>query len=324
MQVAWLEDQQPLLSVFVADGAGSVSQGGEGAMLAVNEAMAYMSQKVQGGELGLNDVLATDIVLTIRQRLFAEAEAKELAVRDFACTFLGLISSANGTLIMQIGDGGVVVDLGHGLQLPLTPMVGEYANMTHFITDDDAVSRLETYTSTERAHKVAAFTDGIQRLALNMLDNSPHVPFFTPFFNGLASATQEQLDLLPELLKQFLSEGAVYDIEEFVDSVAKIYHTPPPALKQDKLAFMAATADAQLLNYVAWPQATLHGGRGGKVIGFMMPKVSGKEPIHMIYSPRHIVARVTLTVRGIFYSMLRAILLHLLLRFTSTGTSWVT
>lgn len=48
-------------------------------------------------------------------------------------------------------------------------------------------------------------------------------------------------------------EGAVYDIEEFVDSVAKIYHTPPPALKQDKLAFMAATADAQLLNYVAWP-----------------------------------------------------------------------
>ncbi len=103
---------------------------------------------------------------------------------------------------MQIGDGGVVVDLGHGLQLPLTPMVGEYANMTHFITDDDAVSRLETYTSTERAHKVAAFTDGIQRLALNMLNNSPHVPFY-PVFNGLASATQEQLDLLPELLKQF-------------------------------------------------------------------------------------------------------------------------
>eukprot|EP01083_Nonionella_stella_P060611 158210_1 len=66
-----------------------------------------------------------------------------------------------------------------------------------------------------------------------------------------------------------------------------IINAPPPALKQDKLAFMAATADAQLLNYVAWPQATLHGGRGGKVIGFMMPKVSGKEPIHMIYSPAH-------------------------------------
>ncbi|MGQ7182510.1 protein phosphatase 2C domain-containing protein, partial [Escherichia coli] len=106
----------PLLVMFLADGAGSVSQGGEGATLAVNEAMAYMSQKVQGGELGLNDILATDIVLTVCQRLFAEAEAKELAVRDFACTFLGLISSPDGTLIMQIGDGGVVVDFGHGLQ----------------------------------------------------------------------------------------------------------------------------------------------------------------------------------------------------------------
>lgn len=53
MQVARLEDQQPLLSVFVADGAGSVSQGGEGAMLAVNEAMAYMSQKCRAGNWGL-------------------------------------------------------------------------------------------------------------------------------------------------------------------------------------------------------------------------------------------------------------------------------
>lgn len=35
------------------------------------------------------------------------------------------------------------------------------------------------------------------------------MPFFTPFFNGLAAATQEQLDLLPELLKQFLSSPAV-------------------------------------------------------------------------------------------------------------------
>ena len=93
-----------------------------------------------------------------------------------------------------------MVDFGHGLQLPLTPMVGEYANMTHFITDEDAVSRLETFTSTERVHKVAAFTDGIQRLALNMLDNSPHVPFFTPFFIGLAAAAAEKQDFLSNLI----------------------------------------------------------------------------------------------------------------------------
>ena len=29
MQVVWINDQQPLLVMFLADGAGSVSQGGE-------------------------------------------------------------------------------------------------------------------------------------------------------------------------------------------------------------------------------------------------------------------------------------------------------
>ncbi len=54
-RLPWLNDQQPLLVMFLADGAGSVSQGGgEGAMLAVNEAMAYMSQKSAGwGNWGL-------------------------------------------------------------------------------------------------------------------------------------------------------------------------------------------------------------------------------------------------------------------------------
>ena len=89
MQIAWLNDQQPLLSVFVADGAGSVSQGGEGAMLAVNEAMAYMSQKVQGGELGLNDVLATNMVLTIRQRLLPRRKPKRISGSRFCLHISG-------------------------------------------------------------------------------------------------------------------------------------------------------------------------------------------------------------------------------------------
>ncbi len=89
MQIAWLNDQQPLLSVFVADGAGSVSQGGEGAMLAVNEAMAYMSQKVQGGELGLNDVLATNMVLTIRQRLFCRGGSQRISGSRFCLHISG-------------------------------------------------------------------------------------------------------------------------------------------------------------------------------------------------------------------------------------------
>lgn len=82
-------------------------------------------------------------------------------------------------------------------------------------------------------------------------------------------------------------EGAVFEVPSLSGQVAKLYHKAPDAKKQAKLSFMASTADTQLLDYVAWPQDTLHPSRGGPVIGFLMPKVSGKDPIHMVYSPAH-------------------------------------
>ena len=82
-------------------------------------------------------------------------------------------------------------------------------------------------------------------------------------------------------------EGSVFEVPSMPGQVAKIYHKPQDTKKQAKLSFMAESADQQLLNYVAWPQETLHRARGGPVVGFLMPKVSGKDPIHMVYSPAH-------------------------------------
>ena len=82
-------------------------------------------------------------------------------------------------------------------------------------------------------------------------------------------------------------EGSVFDVPSLESQVAKLYHKQPGTRKQEKLSFMAATADQQLLSYVAWPQETLHSKYGGPVVGFLMPKVAGKDPIHMVYSPAH-------------------------------------
>ncbi|HEY1399386.1 helix-hairpin-helix domain-containing protein [Roseateles sp.] len=82
-------------------------------------------------------------------------------------------------------------------------------------------------------------------------------------------------------------EGSVFEVPASAEQVAKLYHKPPDAKKQAKLSFMAATADSKLTRYAAWPQETLHNGKGGSVIGFLMPKVTGREPIHMVYSPAH-------------------------------------
>lgn len=82
-------------------------------------------------------------------------------------------------------------------------------------------------------------------------------------------------------------EGAVYEAPSKAGMVAKLYLSPPEAQKQAKLTFMAQSAEASLLKYAAWPQDTLHKQRGGPVIGFLMGKVTGKDPVHVVYGPKH-------------------------------------
>lgn len=82
-------------------------------------------------------------------------------------------------------------------------------------------------------------------------------------------------------------EGSVFEVPSLANQVAKIYHKAPDSKKQAKLSFMSSTADAALLKYVAWPQETLHLVPGGPVLGFLMPKVSSRDPVHMVYSPAH-------------------------------------
>ena len=206
-----LADGQLLLSIFVADGAGSAAKGGEGGELAIEAAASFVARKVDQGSFNLGDELATDLVTAVRNRINAAAEAEGLKVRDFACTFLGVLSTAKGSLVLQIGDGGVVLDTGEGLEVAVVPMSGEYANMTHFVTDEDALTALATKTYPTRVLKAAAFTDGIQRLGLNLASNTPHEPFFAPFFNGMTRATAEQEDELHGLLVRFLSSQPVND-----------------------------------------------------------------------------------------------------------------
>jgi hypothetical protein len=87
-------------------------------------------------------------------------------------------------------------------------MSGEYANMTRFVTDDDAVTVLKSRVYQAPVTKVAAFSDGLQRLALNMLANTPYEPFFALFFKVLSSVGDGKEDELTAALVKFLnSEG---------------------------------------------------------------------------------------------------------------------
>lgn len=209
VQLDPLPNNDRLLSLFVSDGAGSAVKGGEGAELAIEAAAGFIKKKLEQGEFNLTRDLATEMINAIRDCILTAANNAGLKSRDYACTFLGLLSMEGATLVLQVGDGGVVLDFGAGLELAVVPMSGEYANMTHFVTDEKVDGVLETKIYQNRALKVAAFTDGIQRLALSLTTNTPHKPFFSPFFDSMAKATAEQEEQLQPLLVNFLGSQAV-------------------------------------------------------------------------------------------------------------------
>ncbi|MGE8067062.1 PP2C family serine/threonine-protein phosphatase [Pseudomonas sp. NPDC089569] len=197
------------LAMFVADGAGSASLSEIGAQMAIDIANDFALQLMSEPEIGLNDSLAVEIVREIRSAIYATAEEEGRTARDYACTFLGLLSSDLGTLVFQIGDGAVVLDVGNDLELAIPPQCGEYANQTFFITDVSALDSLVTRLYAAPAIQVAAFSDGIQRLALDIASNTPHKPFFAPFFNVLATVSAETRDQIPGALAAFLSSDKV-------------------------------------------------------------------------------------------------------------------
>lgn len=199
----------PLLSVFVCDGAGSASRGGKGADEAIQAAAKFLEKYVAQVEFGLNDEWAVGCITAVREHLYQLAAAENLVPREFACTFLGVIVVPTAALAFQIGDGGIVLDAGNGLELAVEPMSGEYANMTHFVTDDDAVTLLKSRVYQSQVTKVAAFSDGLQRLALNMTSNTPHEPFFAPFFKVLSTVGQDKEDELTAALVEFLNSERV-------------------------------------------------------------------------------------------------------------------
>lgn len=208
-QVDTLPSGQPVLSIFVADGAGSAVQGGEGAELAIQAAADFLSGLTTQTDFALTEDVAYQCVDAIRTRLLRQAEMQQLRPRDFACTFLGLVSTTHATLVMQIGDGGMALDVGNGLEVPVVPMSGMYANMTHFITDEDAVVQMVTKRYGQPVKCAAVFSDGLQRLALNLTDNTVHEPFFTPLFGVMAKVTEDQEEQLQGALVRFLSSDSI-------------------------------------------------------------------------------------------------------------------
>lgn len=200
---------EPVLSIFVADGAGGAACGGTGAALAVQTADALLGALLRHEVWRLDATLAAEVLQAVRLDLYDAAAAQQRLPRDYACTLIGLVSTPTASLAMQIGDGGLVLDTGAGLEVPIAPMIGEYANSTRFVTDADAPVRWTHRFYPAPVQRAAAFSDGLQGLALDLATLQPHAPLFDGLFAALTSAPPEQNELLPEALARFLDSEQV-------------------------------------------------------------------------------------------------------------------
>jgi DNA-binding helix-hairpin-helix protein with protein kinase domain len=80
-------------------------------------------------------------------------------------------------------------------------------------------------------------------------------------------------------------EGAVYEIGDTPDLLAKVYEKEVSSEKAAKLAAMARMINPALLAISAWPTDILYDRSGGQLRGFVMPRIAGHHEIHVLYSP---------------------------------------
>jgi len=209
------------LLVAVADGAGSAARSRDGATCAVEAAIAYLAnltfpdltnqQTCDKEEPDLEptwEPLLREALTTAKTAVVEQAEAAGLPPRDYASTLILLVASPAGVAVAQIGDGAAVMMDESGTLMALTqPQQGEYANQTTFLTSEGAIAQAEISLQPIPAQGIALFSDGLQRLALQMPEGTPHNGFFSPLFQFINQDLE--LDGANAQLQDFLTSPRV-------------------------------------------------------------------------------------------------------------------
>lgn len=197
------------LIACVADGAGSAKFSDAGSAIAsqaiVERAAAFLEAGGKLPQLEKQDVLRW--CEDVRGRIGREAADRNCETRSLATTICAALIAPDFACYFQIGDG-VMVARRHGIYgVVFWPQSGEYANSTNFLTSPQYENHLEFVATDTVCSDVALMTDGLERLALRFDTQTPHVPFFEPFFHAIRAA--EDYTGLNAALESFLASAPV-------------------------------------------------------------------------------------------------------------------
>lgn len=197
------------LVCVVSDGAGSASRSDWGSRLACGLVCDLVSKSDTDSVHTRRFALET--LEAIRSAILDEAVQNNLRVREFACTLLVAVVDRDRATFWQIGDGAICFRLPseESFRFVFWPGKGEYANVTYFVTDEDASTELEFDSLAGSLADVALFSDGLERLALDFSAGEAHTKFFAGFFPYLYRESAGHLIDIEQKLTEFLGSERI-------------------------------------------------------------------------------------------------------------------
>ena len=221
-----------VLVAAVSDGAGTASRSDIGSAMAVEHFLQRFSQAAASSpDLEAIDRSFVDQWFAdVRTSICARAETDGAKVKDYACTMLGIVVGTAGAAYVQIGDGAIVVSGEEPGQYHwiFWPQHGEYANSTFFVTQNGAEAVLQFETG-PAVDEVAVFSDGLERLVLDMSARTVHSPAFQPIFEWLTTTEPDRSGAASGALVAYLrSEHVSRRTDDDKTLVMATRAMPPP------------------------------------------------------------------------------------------------
>lgn len=199
---------------IVSDGAGSAAFGGEGAALVCRSIGTSARQHFAGSFKLPDEACVGHWVDAARDLIYEAAQRRSKTPRDFSCTLVCVISDGDTSVVIHVGDGCAVARDRTTSEwfAPTWPDHGEYASTTTFVTDQPN-AKVRAGVVRRSVDALAIFSDGIERMVLDMAAKQPSAKFFEAMTRPVAaSATLAGKDArLSDHLQDYLGSDLVND-----------------------------------------------------------------------------------------------------------------
>ena len=206
IHVEALGPERDILIIAISDGAGSASHADEGAKIVVEEWVAFSKNLIANNPQPatvISDIDRKDIenlMLAIQARVTESSTRHQVNPSEYSATMLGAIVHSRGGVVAQVGDGCWVLRSNDVLACASWPQGGEFVGQTVFATSKSASDFIQLATLPPEFDMLVGFTDGIERMAIDLAAMLPSSQFFLPLARGLRDLGTNAENALREFL----------------------------------------------------------------------------------------------------------------------------